>query len=205
MLAEYLLLSMKLSQTDIDRMIKTGVWSNRCPVHHSRLTKLSIPLWGFDEKPHVGSLMVLDEFEDAVLKLFADLYTIRFPIERMEVIENYNGNDTSSMEMNNSSGYNGRRIMDSSQWSSHAYGLAIDLNPRQNPYLRFNREASNITVYPSRSLPFVNRNIPKPGMVEAIVPIFAKYGFTEWGGNWEFKPDYHHFQVPWNRIIEMFP
>ena len=37
-------------------------------------------------------------------------------------------------------------------------------------------------------------------MVEPIVEIFKKHGFSEWGGDWNSPIDYHHFQVPRNEI-----
>lgn len=119
-------------------------------------------------------------------------------------MDSFKGDDVASMNANNSSAFNGRRIMNTNRWSSHAYGVAIDINPRQNPYLRFNTDENTIKVLPDEALPFVNRTVPKKGMVEPIVDLFAQYGFTEWGGRWDDKPDYHHFQMPWDRINALF-
>lgn len=196
---------MQLSSQHIENMVKKGVWSAQCPIHYTRLRVLELPYYDFNGNTRKGAMVVLDTIEDNVRSIFEELYRRKFPIERMELLENFNGNDVSSMEANNTSGFNGRRIMNTKRWSSHAYGVAIDVNPRQNPYLRFNREASNITVYPSGALTYVNRNVRRPGMVEHIVEVFAEFGFTEWGGNWETKPDYHHFQLPWERIRQLFP
>ena len=89
------------------------------------------------------------------------------------------------------------------QWSSHAYGAAVDINPLQNPYVIFNREASTAEIFPEGGIEYLNRNIMQNGMVEEIVTLFHEYGFTEWGGNWKECLDYHHFQVSWNRINEL--
>ncbi|NND35346.1 MAG: M15 family metallopeptidase, partial [Saprospiraceae bacterium] len=86
------------------------------------------------------------------------------------------------------------------RWSSHAYGAAIDINPGQNPYV-LNPDQSDFKVFPSGGERFLDRGNIRIGMVEPIVHIFKKHGFTEWGGEWESPLDYHHFQVDWERIL----
>ena len=59
-----------------------------------------------------------------------------WPIARMRLVDDYDGDDDRSMAANNASGFNCRRVAGQRNWSDHAFGAAIDLNPLQNPYVR---------------------------------------------------------------------
>lgn len=192
-----------LSEEQIEKMIKANVWSENCPLHHSELLIVKIEHINFVSEVDSGELVVHNELAEAVTSVFRELLKMRFPIEKVISLEMYNGDDVASMEDNNSSCFNGRRIMNIDRWSSHAYGAAIDINPVQNPYMQLNEKESSIKVYPAEGITHVNRNARKPGMTEEIVELFADHGFSEWGGNWELKPDYHHFQLPWDEIKKL--
>ncbi|MEQ9310309.1 MAG: M15 family metallopeptidase [Balneolaceae bacterium] len=194
-----------LSQTEIERMITTGVWREECPVHYTRLKKVEVSFIGFDETVKTGNLIVLDIISQNIEKLFNELVDLEFPIYQMLPIEEFGGDDVLSMKANNSTSFNGRLVARTNRWSSHAYGTAIDINPIQNPYLLLNEQRELIEVIPPDGEKFLDRKNRRKGMVEEIVALFAKHGFTEWGGSWKEKPDYHHFQLPWNVIWELFP
>ncbi len=195
---------MPLNDSQIKSLIDRNIWNDECPVHYSELTVQKVPYINFEGFSQIGELLVATKVVENVAMIFEELYHQRFPIHQIQLIDHFDGDDIASMEANNSSAYNGRKVMNTERWSSHAYGVAIDINPHQNPYMVLDQESSTIKVYPQKGLNFVNRGVKKPGMVEEIVPIFAQYGFTEWGGNWELKPDYHHFQLPWEKINQMF-
>ncbi|MDQ1727814.1 MAG: hypothetical protein QOK14_1859, partial [Frankiaceae bacterium] len=75
-------------------------------------------------------------------------------------------------------------------WSMHAYGLAIDINPVENPYIEGGR------VIPPAGSAFVNRSRVRPGMAlrgTTVVAAFATRGW-KWGGTWS-SPDYQHFST----------
>ena len=186
-------------------MIDAGVWNDSCPLHYTELRIINLEHTGFDGRIHTGELVVWERVADKVTTIFKKLLELKFPIEKIKCMEDYGGDDVASMLDNNSSAFNGRKIMHTDRWSSHAYGAAIDINPFQNPYLKLNESDSTIKVYPEGALHYVNRNKPKPGMVEDIVALFADHGFTVWGGHWENKPDYHHFQLPWKEIERYTP
>ena len=150
--------------------------------------------------------MVHDVVADHIIAIFRNLYENKFPISSINLINDYKGNDEKSMEDNNSSGFNCRSIPNSNIISIHSYGLAIDINPVQNPYLVTNYEfrKANITVFPAQGVEYINRRNIRTGMVETVinntsqetvVDIFQKHGFTVWGGNWNSPIDWHHFQV----------
>jgi hypothetical protein len=84
----------------------------------------------------------------------------------------------------------------------HSYGLAIDINPVQNPYLSIG-ENGIVKVHPSAGVEFLNRSNIRPGMLEPVIHIFEKYGFTVWGGKWNNPIDYHHFEVPRSQVVNL--
>src|SRR5205085_7151357 len=81
-----------------------------------------------------GEVIVMDVVAEHVLRIFTHLYNIRFPIAKARPMEHYEGNDQSSMADNNTSAFNDRKITNGEASSLHAFGLAIDINPVQNPY-----------------------------------------------------------------------
>ena len=172
------------------------------PVKIDRLSLVSVTYYGFDSWESQGELIVLQELAESVLELFVELHTIKFPIGKIATADEYGGDDVACMEANVSSAFNSRKVMGTTKWSSHAYGAAIDINPLQNPYVPHPNQA-HPEVFPSEGQTYLNRQEQRPGMVESIVPIFEKFGFDDWGGNWSHALDYHHFQVNWERIREL--
>lgn len=136
-----------------------------------------------------GQVVVLDAVADDVLAIFGELHARRFPIASARLMDAFGGDDDASMAANNTSAYNDRAVMGTSSVSVHAYGCAIDLNPVQNPYVT-KRE-----IAPPAGAAFVKRRPVQPGMAEAVVGIFARHGFSTWGGRWRNETDYQHFQV----------
>ena len=194
-----------ISSKTITDMIEKNVWREDGPVHFSRLKEVVVFYYDFDGRKKEGSLLVLDKISEAVKSIFEELFELKFPIYSLRCIKEFSGDDVLSMNANNSSAYNGRFVARTNKWSSHAYGVAIDINPIQNPYLLLDDKLELIEVIPSAGYDYLDRSSQQKGMVESIVPIFAKYGFTEWGGSWKTKPDYHHFQLPWDEIEKLFP
>ncbi len=111
----------------------------------------------------------------------------------MVLIDNYNADDDRSMEDNNTSCFNYRVVAGTKNLSKHAYGLAIDLNPRYNPYVR------NGKVSPENGKDYAyNRqkrnDIPyKIDTNDLAYRLFMKAG-AQWGGAWKTMKDYQHFQ-----------
>ena len=89
----------------------------------------------FDKKTHVGELVVNKALAKAVTAIFRDLYKAKYPIEKMRLIDDYDADDNASMAANNTSSFNFRHVEGSKALSQHAYGRAIDINPRYNPYI----------------------------------------------------------------------
>jgi D-alanyl-D-alanine carboxypeptidase len=166
-------------------------WRPGCPVTFDELRLLTLDHWGYDGAEHQGELVVHADHADAIVKAFRVLFDAEFPIERMQLVDAYGGDDFASTADNNTAGFNCRSVVGSpGSWSEHAYGRAIDVNPLVNPYLREPR------VNDPRLAPYLDRSLNAPGMIRAgdvVVTAFAAAGWT-WGGSWS-TPDYQHFSA----------
>lgn len=188
----------EIPSATVQKMKHYGVWTADCPVSIERLKLVEISHLNFEDNIQPGEIIVLDKLAQSVLRIFEELLIIKFPIHGVYPIDKYEGNDEKSMAANNSSSFNYRTIAGSTKVSMHAYGLAIDINPVQNPYIEI-KDDGHVQVHPKSGVDFLNRSNIRQGMVEPIVPILKKHGFSEWGGNWNKPIDYHHFQVPRTR------
>lgn len=160
----------------------------RCPAFE-RLRLLRIPYIGFDELPHEGELVVAAEVADEVMRAFELILAARFPLGRMCRIDAYNGDDHESMAANNCSAFNFREISARPELSQHAFGLAIDINPVQNPFVR------PTGFVPPNGCDYLDRTDLRPGMIARPGPVtdaFDSIGWS-WGGDWVTVKDYHHF------------
>jgi hypothetical protein len=107
----------------------------------------------------------------------------------MERIDRFDASAAASRAANNSSSFNFRRVDGTAVLSHHARGLAIDLNPVQNPWVRGAR------VDPEAGRAFLDRADVRPGMIVRpgpVVEAFEAYGWY-WGGDFDDMQDYHHF------------
>lgn len=166
------------------------VWRRGCPVGLGALRAVRASHVGFDGAAHDGVLVVHRSRAAGVLRVLRRLYEQHFPIRRMHAIERYGGSDDRSIEADNTSAFNCRRVTGGSGWSEHAYGRAIDLNPIENPYIHADGTTSH-----RRSEPYLDRDDVRPGMAvegSAVVAAFGAQGW-KWGGRWSAPVDTQHF------------
>ena len=165
-----------------------------CDIPYSEFRYTRVLHRGFDQKTYIGELIVNKVIAEDILEIMKELYECSYPIERMVLIDDYDADDISSMEHNNSSAFNYRKIDGTTKLSLHSYGLAIDINPLYNPYIRnINGE---LVVLPKNSVPYVDRNDNNPYFIkkdDVCYKAFIKRGFS-WGGDWKNKKDYQHFE-----------
>jgi hypothetical protein len=162
-----------------------------CPVGPAQLRRLDVSYWGFDGRRRVGAIVVRDSAAQGVLSVFRKLYAARFPIRRLRTVEAYKGSDDASMAADNTSGFNCRLVEGTSKWSQHAYGLAIDVNPLENPFVNGRH------VSPPAGRRYLDRSKRRRGMIvanDAVVRAFASIGWS-WGGRWRSSKDYQHFSA----------
>ncbi|WP_225877979.1 M15 family metallopeptidase [Spongiactinospora rosea] len=165
-------------------------WRPGCPVPLRDLRLVTLTHWGFDDKAHTGELVVHRAVTDDIETVFKQLYEWRFPIKQMKRVDAYRGSDFDSIEADNTSAFNCRAATGSGNWSKHAYGQAIDINPRENPYV-----TASGSVAHANARKFATRPIDKPGVInpgDRVVRAFQRLGW-EWGGTWSGTKDYQHF------------
>lgn len=175
-------------------------------VSYDDLSYLSVPYYDFDFKICLGHLIVSKELQNEVLEIFLKLYDLKYPIERIELIDYFcNGKtedlDMESMRHNNTSAFCCRKVSGTQRISNHSRGRAIDINPKINPYI-----TETGTVLPENGQKFADRDLKYPNISEVeekamirrgdkVYDIFKSYGW-DWGGEiWQGRYyDYHHFQ-----------
>jgi hypothetical protein len=168
-----------------------STWSAACPVSLDELRYVTVTFWGFDGGAHTGELLVHRDAAEPVTGVFQRLFEARFPIEDMHVTSAAELDAPNTGDGNSTAGFVCRASRGSTSWSQHAYGLAIDINPFQNPYVR------DAGVIPGLASTYVDRGNVRPGMIEPgglVVEAFADIGW-QWGGLWERPIDYMHFSA----------
>ena len=171
------------------RAAMTGkAWQPGCPVGLDELSAVRIRYWAYDSAPHEGIIVIHQRFADDIEKIFRELYAIKFPIANVMPYENFEVGR--SAYSNATVGFYCRRAQDDpTEWSGHAYGAAIDLNPLENPFLD-----PKDGWWPETATAMAPRE-PGKGKVLAgdeVFRIFTRHGWA-WGGFYRGEPDYMHF------------
>ena len=172
---------------DADYTIEEALRGGNIPSSvKNTLELVAVNYYGFDGKLHQGQIIVNKEIANDIVEIFKVIEETKFPVEKVVPIVEYNWSDEKSMNDNNTSSFNYRFISGSRILSMHANGLAIDINPKQNPYVK------NETSIPAGS----EYKLKNMGTIEPdskIVKAFKEKGWT-WGGDWKSLKDYQHFQ-----------
>jgi hypothetical protein len=169
-------------------------WHTGCPVALSGLRLLQVSYWDFDGSVQTGQLVVNRRAAAPLARVFRQLYRLHFPIRHLRFADAYGPKRERPGDRDVSGSFECRRAVPSpcgsgtGNWSMHAYGLAVDLNPIENPYTGCGR-----TREPA-SVPYLNRSRIRAGMVTpAVVRAFRSVGWG-WGGSWSGSTkDYMHF------------
>ncbi len=148
----------------------------------------------FDGNTAEGELICNEKIAGDLLEIFEELYRNDYRIEKIRLIDEYDGDDTASITDNNTSCFNYRVVEGTTRLSNHAYGLAIDINPFYNPYVHYvdGREV----ISPEGSEAYADRSASFPYKIDRedlCYRLFTEHGFT-WGGEWNSVKDYQHFE-----------
>ena len=166
-------------------------------ISYNDLRYLSILHYDFNGKVQTGELICNKGIADDLVEIFYELYVNEYQIERIQLVDNYMGDDTASMADNNTSCFNYRVVDGTTNLSKHALGCAIDINPFYNPYVVYNRNGSGETyISPAGSEVYADRSKEFPYKIDEndlCYKLFIAHGFI-WGGNWNSSKDYQHFQ-----------
>ncbi len=176
---------------EIAARMRQSAWREGCPTPIADLVYLRLSHVGFDSAMHEGELVVHKDLADEVIAIFKALFDQRFPIEKMKLVDEYQGRDDASMADNNTSAFNCRFVPEKpGTFSKHSQGRAIDINPRVNPMV------SGTTVSPAGGAQFLVPRSKAPGILREGAPAIAEFtrrGWT-WGGTWKSLKDYQHFE-----------
>ena len=165
-----------------------------CTTNREDLRYLHLLYKDIDGNAHEGEMVCNVSIADSLIDIFRQLYENGYPIEKMVLIDDYDGDDDASMADNNTSCFNFREVSGTGKLSRHAYGLAVDLNPRYNPYIhKINGET---LIEPENGAQYADRSDDfdyKIDEDDLAYKLFTAAGFT-WGGSWKNSKDYQHFQ-----------
>jgi hypothetical protein len=173
-----------------------GFWHQGCPVALSGLRLLTVRHWGFDGRAHTGRLVVNAGAADPLARVFGKLYRLHFPIRHLRLSDMYGPKRGRPRDGDVTASFDCRQAVPSpctggkgtGTWSMHAYGLAVDVNPVENPYVGCGQSRD------PAARKFFDRSRHRRGMVtRRAIQAFAAVGWG-WGGAWAGDTkDYMHF------------
>jgi hypothetical protein len=173
------------------RMVSTGTWRPECPVDRSDLRRVELNHYTFSGDVRRGALVVNRDVADSIARVFRKLYERKFPIRKMHPVERYEGDSHASLRADNTSAYNCRRpsqINAPVSESPHANGRAIDINPRENPWVDLRCRC----WFPNRA----NRDRrPGPGKIFKGGLVWRTFRAEGWIWQDIDVPDYMHFDT----------
>lgn len=182
--------------------IPDKIWKNMqgksypkdCTVEKKDLSYVHVLYVDFGGRTCEGELIVNKIISQDIVEIFWELYQAQYPIEKIALIDEYDGDDELSMDDNNTSAFNYRMIEGTDIVSQHGKGLAIDINPFYNPQVKTAEDG--VTVMPEDAVAYVDRTQDfqyKIDHDDLCYKLFTEHGFT-WGGDWNTTKDYQHFE-----------
>lgn len=172
---------------DSDFSDETAISGTNAPEEiRKNLRLITVQYYSFDNKLHKGQIVIHKSLTDDVKSLFNIIKEQKFPVARVIPIVKYRWDDQKSMSDNNTSAFNYRFITGTNKLSYHSFGMAIDINPLLNPYIKDDRVLPEEAEYD----PAIKGTITKNSF---LVKEFKKLGWA-WGGDWKDRKDYQHFE-----------
>lgn len=175
-----------------------------CPIPIEDLRYIHLLHKDLNGDVHEGEMIVNAYIAEDVVEIFKELYEASYPIEKIRLVDEYGADDELSMEDNNSSAFNYRSMAGSTKISKHGLGMAIDINTLYNPYVK--DTANGRLIEPVTAGEYAERERDfsyKITQNDAAYRAFTEHGF-EWGGDWNSLKDYQHFEVPNDRIKNVY-
>lgn len=180
---------------EIFARIKGKSFAEGCTTPLSDLRYLKVLHTDAEGRILLGEIICNKAISRDLLDIFRELFNAGYAIERMTLIDNYGADDQASMTANNSSAFNFRYVSGTRKLSNHSRGLAIDINPLYNPYVRRLNSKSPV-VEPAAAAPYADRSKPSAYRLtkgDLCHRLFTSRGFI-WGGDWKTVKDYQHFE-----------
>jgi hypothetical protein len=156
------------------------------------LNYLHILYYDFENEVQEGEIICNKAIRDDLLEVFQELYEAKYQFCSVRLVDDFDANDEMSMEANNTSCFNYREIRDTGVLSRHGLGLAIDINPLNNPcVIGDSYEPLTAGEFVDRSKDF-DHKIDEDDLAYKLL---TEHGFF-WGGSWKSVKDYQHFEIP---------
>ena len=173
-----------------------GVWHRGCPVGLSDLRRLTVSHRDFRGRTQTGQLVVNRSAAAPLRRVFRRLYALHFPIRHLTLADAYGPEAQRPKDGDISGSFECRQAVPSpctggrgtGTWSMHAFGLAVDINPVENPYVGCGQSRD------PTARRFRDRSRHHRGMVTGrAIAAFRSVGWG-WGGAWAGNTkDYMHF------------
>ena len=154
------------------------------------LRYLTLYHYDYEDNIKQGEMVCNQAIAHDLLCIFRALFAEAYPIHSIRLVDDFGADDEASMQANNTSCFNYRTVVGSRRISKHAMGLAVDVNPLQNPCIKHGR------VHPETAKEYIDRTQDFPHKIDRddyCKKIFTSYGFS-WGGGWAGSKDYQHFE-----------
>lgn len=179
---------------DIKERIYGLSYKTDCTIPYEDLRYISVMYYDFNNQVQTGEIICNKAIAQDLVEIFYELYCNEYQIDKIRLVDEYQADDDLSCADNNTSCFNFRTVDGTSTLSKHAQGLAIDINPFQNPYVTYPNGKERIS--PAGSEPYADRSSGLPHIItenDLCYRLFTAHGFT-WGGHWKTLKDYQHFQ-----------
>lgn len=153
------------------------------------LTIIEVKFFDYNGVEQMGKIVTHRALAADLVKLFKFAYSEKIPIEMVHpIICDLPDGNTSMAHLNNTYSFHYRNKVKKSNLSQHSYGMAIDINPFNNPYIspRGDTIPHGATYTPVTDARSLDKNHP-------LVKKFKSLGWV-WGGDWSQVKDYMHFE-----------
>ena len=182
---------------DIFARMQGKSFPDNCSIPREDLRYLTVQYVDFNGATQQGELVCNKAIAQDLLEIFQALYEASYPIQSIRLIDDFNADDDVSVAANNTSCFCFRVVDGTTKLSNHARGMAIDINPLYNPYVKFNADGSPYTKLPVCE-PYIDRSdaVVNPYRIDTddlCYQLFIQHGFR-WGGAWKNSRDYQHFE-----------
>lgn len=186
--------SMPISDAVFGRIYGNS-YKKDCRVLRSSLRYLHLLHYTEVGRIKLGEMICHKDIADDLTDIFRKLFEAKYPIENMQLIDNYGADDIRSMEYNNTTCFNYRTVAGSKKLSNHSLGKAVDINPLYNPYVK-RRKDGTYKVSPEKGRQYADRTKTfkyKIDRNDLAYRLFKQHGFR-WGGDYRSLKDYQHFE-----------
>ena len=181
-----------LTRKDVPYSYRPG-----CPVGPGSLRRMTMNYWDYAGKVRRGSLIVRVDSVRDLTHVFSRAFAKGFPIKKLNPTDVYykkgrrspTASDRAAMAAGNTSAFNCRPVVGNpTKRSAHSYGVAIDINTFENPYV------VGHGFYPRAAGKYLRRTPCRKGMICPGGPVASamRERGWQWGARWS-RPDYQHF------------